>query len=64
MSKVTGDAIRGAPGGKQPANVEVQLQLFDQSTRRQRKQSRGARTPPSMDRGWTREDLYQRGRPR
>ena len=45
-------------------NVNERLELFDTATKRQRK--REARAKPhgrAPRRGWTREDLYQRGRP-
>lgn len=44
-------------------DVQERLRLFDDATRRQRE--REARNPPmpeEADRGWTREDLYRRGR--
>jgi AbrB family looped-hinge helix DNA binding protein len=51
------------------SSVEERLRIFDESTRRQeardaewRRAHRGARPP--KDRGWTREELYTRGRPR
>ena len=45
---------------------EERLKLFDQATRRQkmrRRENPDAAGAPA-DRGWTREELYQRGRPR
>jgi AbrB family looped-hinge helix DNA binding protein len=40
------------------------LRLFDQATQRQLERNRDAGTPerPEAGRGWTREELYQRGR--
>ncbi len=61
-----GDVIHVVPSAKQPApeDRESRLRLFDQATERIRR--RGA--PPSpkrpRDRGWTREELYVRGRSR
>ena len=61
-----GDVIRVVPPGKQAAHgtPELRLRLFDQATER----SRGRRPAPGRsrpkDRGWTREDLYPRGRSR
>jgi len=54
--------------------VEERLDLFDQATARQRRREAGveeveipAERPPKpheIERGWRREDLYTRGRPR
>jgi bifunctional DNA-binding transcriptional regulator/antitoxin component of YhaV-PrlF toxin-antitoxin module len=60
-----GEVIRVIPLGKQRESQsrESQLRLFDKATERQRKRAPargGARQPRS--RGWTREDLYLRGR--
>lgn len=38
--------------------VEVRLKLFDAATARQKQRERVRRLPPSKDRGWTREELY------
>ena len=51
------------------ATIKERLQLFDQATARQRKRqaAAGAQRPrtriqsPGQDRGWTREEIYQRG---
>jgi AbrB family looped-hinge helix DNA binding protein len=58
-----GDAIRVLPGRAltPPADPATRLRLFDQATERHRGRSR-RRKPLSGDRGWTREDLYGRGR--
>jgi bifunctional DNA-binding transcriptional regulator/antitoxin component of YhaV-PrlF toxin-antitoxin module len=60
-----GQVIRVIPPNRQaiPQSRESQLRLFDQATERHRKRSAGPpeRTPA---RGWKREDLYRRGRPR
>jgi AbrB family looped-hinge helix DNA binding protein len=52
---------RAADGG-----VAVLLAMFDAATRRQRERNRrnGPATPSDGERGWTREDLYDRGRTR
>jgi AbrB family looped-hinge helix DNA binding protein len=54
-----GDVIRVVTGHEKPASkdVEERLRLFDEPTER-----RGGKTP--ADRGWSREDLYGRGRSR
>jgi AbrB family looped-hinge helix DNA binding protein len=45
-----------------PADTEERLRVFDEATERQRE--REARSPiaEAEDRGWRREDLYDRGR--
>ena len=61
-----GDSIRievGAP--VRPLTTEERLKLFDESVERQDRRQAGwkfSKNPP--DRGWKREDLYDRGRPR
>jgi AbrB family looped-hinge helix DNA binding protein len=65
-----GEVIRVIPPGKLavPQSSESQLRVFDQATERHRKRAatpaatRTARKP--RGRGWTREDLYERGRSR
>jgi bifunctional DNA-binding transcriptional regulator/antitoxin component of YhaV-PrlF toxin-antitoxin module len=61
-----GEAIRVIPPGKQvaPQGHESRLRWFDQATERHRKRrsARGADLP--RERGWRREDLYERGRSR
>jgi AbrB family looped-hinge helix DNA binding protein len=61
-----GDIIRVVPSRPRPAAVdrEAKLRLFDQATERQRRRSAKRKTVQPRERGWTREDLYQRGRPR
>lgn len=64
-----GSVIRVVPlapaGAETPAlDRETRLALFDEATKRQqernrRRRSRGAKPP--RDRGWTREELYERG---
>ena len=61
-----GDVIRVIPGGK-PARTDdrqMRLRLFDQATERQRKRTKAGKVERPQDRGWTREDLYDRGRSR
>ena len=60
---------RDAAETAEPATIAERLHLFDQATARQRRrdaelgEKRPAAAPksPSKDRGWTREELYQRG---
>jgi AbrB family looped-hinge helix DNA binding protein len=61
-----GEVIRVVPAGKQviPDNRESQLRLFDQATERHRRRPAARPTPRPRERGWTREDLYRRGRSR
>jgi len=60
---VAGEVIRVIPAAR-PANGDVRksrLRLFDQATERCRKRFSNSGGEISKDRGWTREDLYQRG---
>ena len=62
-----GDAIRVvkrvAAKRKPGAVVAGRLRLFDEATARQRKRDKGAEpSDAGPGRGWTREDLYRRGR--
>ncbi len=63
-----GDAIRVVPAGSRPRSdtPAARLHLFDRATERQRERdtSKKARVREPKDRGWTREELYQRGRSR
>src|SRR5208282_5346376 len=68
-----GEAIRvikrDAAGAAEPPALQERRQLFDQATARQRKRQAeyGKRRPAARShrsqsgRGWTREELYQRG---
>ena len=62
-----GDSIRVVPKGRRPALDErkARLKAFDEATERQRQRQAG-RAPEKQpgDRGWKREDLYERARPR
>lgn len=63
-----GDAIRLIPHGparRESLGIEERLELFDRATERQLRRQQG-RVPaePPKERGWRREDLYDRGRPR
>jgi len=65
-----GDVIRVVPAdrGPKPGDRKAQLRLFDQAMKRYRAWAAGQ--PPwspceqSGNRGWRREDLYDRGRSR
>jgi AbrB family looped-hinge helix DNA binding protein len=70
-----GDEIEFSPGedslrillSPEPRHYDAEdrLRLFDQATQRQRAREKNrTRTADSVtDRGWTREDLYDRGSP-
>ena len=59
-----GDVIRVIPPGKKvPADDRAaKLRMFDQATERHRRRRTDTKAKPRLDRGWTREDLYERGR--
>lgn len=59
-----GDSIRVIPSGGQTLaeGLESRLRLFDQATERHRKRVLKTKTRINGDRGWKREDLYERGR--
>jgi len=61
-----GEVIRVIPPAKQviPENRDSQLRLFDQATERHRRRPSARRATPPRERGWRREDLYERGRSR
>jgi bifunctional DNA-binding transcriptional regulator/antitoxin component of YhaV-PrlF toxin-antitoxin module len=61
-----GDSIRIEIGSPTRAlSTEARLKLFDESVKRQKRRQAGKRYPKNpSDRGWKREDLYERGRPR
>lgn len=62
-----GDAIRVVPAARHRGVLptEERLKLFDEATERQRRRQRGRRKGKRpIDRGWTREELYERGGPR
>ena len=61
-----GEAIRVVPASKQSLtdDREQRLRLFDQATERIRRRSSNRKLGQPKDRGWKREDLYNRGRPR
>jgi AbrB family looped-hinge helix DNA binding protein len=60
-----GDAIRVVPAAtrRETLSIQERLQRFDEATERQaeREQRTGTTVSP-VARGWTREDLYGRGR--
>ncbi len=65
--QAAGDAIRIVRAGLRPAPLSTaeRLRLFDRATARQkRRQSSRGHPRRSRTRGWTRADLYRRGRSR
>ena len=62
----SGDAIRVSPAAKtRELDVKARLRFFDQATRRQRDREKATKLPRGgRGRGWTREELYDRGRSR
>jgi len=59
-----GDSIRVLPKATpEKPSVESRLRRFDEATRRQRTRNKGV-PASTATRGWTREDLYDRGRAR
>ncbi len=61
-----GDVIRVVPEGKRRVSEDrkLKIQLFDEATERNSKPARGPKETEARDRGWTRGDLYSRGRSR
>jgi bifunctional DNA-binding transcriptional regulator/antitoxin component of YhaV-PrlF toxin-antitoxin module len=64
--EAAGDIIRVVPHGRASApDVAVRLRLFDRASERQKRRNRAFRASrPPAGRGWTREELYDRGRAR
>lgn len=62
-----GDCIRVVPPGRSQRrpDLETRLRRFEAENERVKRSQAGRRWgPPPRDRGWKREDLYVRGRPR
>ncbi len=58
-----GDTIRVEPTGRRkPVSIQDRLRLFDGATKRLRRRKWRGEVP--KDRGWTRSELYGRGRAR
>lgn len=62
----TPDAVRVVPAKalKRPPSVAARLRLFDAATERQTARQLHAPRSKASNRGWTREELYDRGGPR
>lgn len=63
---VSGDSLRLVPGqpATKPKDPRRRLLLFDAATKRQAQRQEGKPASKGTDRGWTREELYSRGRAR
>jgi bifunctional DNA-binding transcriptional regulator/antitoxin component of YhaV-PrlF toxin-antitoxin module len=61
-----GEVIRIQLGKPLPPrrSAGARLRLFDEASARQKTRNKASKAPPASGRGWTREDLYGRGRPR
>jgi AbrB family looped-hinge helix DNA binding protein len=60
-----GDSIRIVPARRAPARGTAwRLRLFDQATARQAQRPKMAVADSETGRGWTRDELYDRGRAR
>ncbi|HWM70345.1 MAG TPA: AbrB/MazE/SpoVT family DNA-binding domain-containing protein [Steroidobacteraceae bacterium] len=61
-----GDAIRIVPASAIRSGLSTQekLRLFDESTQRMKASALEKKLPVTTDRGWTRDELYGRGRSR
>jgi bifunctional DNA-binding transcriptional regulator/antitoxin component of YhaV-PrlF toxin-antitoxin module len=59
----SGDAIRVVPARAAARNDSLteRLELFDRATERLRRRYKRAKVSETSDRGWTREELYDRG---
>lgn len=58
-----GDAIRVVPAKRKrrDAKPENRLKIFDAATKRQRSRDAAQSPAPAVERGWSREELYNRG---
>jgi AbrB family looped-hinge helix DNA binding protein len=59
-----GDVIRVVPARRPVRTTRERVKLFERMLARQRDREAGRVVPEVEDRGWTREDLYDRGRAR
>jgi AbrB family looped-hinge helix DNA binding protein len=63
---VAGETIRVIPHGRQASALTTneRLRRFDMATNRHQRPRRGAQAVAGQGRGWSREELYRRGRAR
>jgi AbrB family looped-hinge helix DNA binding protein len=59
-----GDVIRVVPERRPVRNPRERVRLFERALARQREREAGRAVAEVQERGWTREDLYDRGRAR
>ena len=63
--RIAGDELRMTPAkNERVLTTEQRLALFDAATRRQAARNKARRRVRTTTRGWSREDLYDRGRTR
>ena len=64
--RAEGNAIRVLPRANESGSLdrEARLRSFDEATVRQEPRNRVGRRARRPERGWTREELYDRARPR
>lgn len=65
--EAAGDVIRIVPGNRKSTpvfTIQERLRLFDEAFERQRQRASNMQLPsnPPIERGWRREDLYDRGK--
>jgi len=61
--QAAGDVLRVVPPDKRARrhNLKERLELFDRATQRQHERDRQRQLPVDTERGWTRDELYERG---
>ena len=59
-----GDVIRVIPRARPPADPRERVKLFERALARQKEREAWRTIPAVAERGWSREDLYDRGRTR
>jgi bifunctional DNA-binding transcriptional regulator/antitoxin component of YhaV-PrlF toxin-antitoxin module len=59
-----GDVIRVVPQRRPVRDFRERVELFERALARQRQREAGRVFPDVEERGWSREDLYDRVRPR
>lgn len=57
------NSIRIVPAnaGRSDRSLEERLRLFDEATQRTELRAKEKKTPSATDRGWSRDELYDRG---
>jgi len=64
--RAEGNAIRVLPATRAAGSLDLaaRLRSFDEASARQQARKRSGRLARQAGRGWTREELYERARPR